>query len=192
MVYGFVFIQHQPARIVDINFVWPKRGWEDEEKGTPCPKQQRIEPLTYEEQKAFIEWIQRLEPKAAILTATIVKPSMANIAKLRKRLPATIASLYDPKFAQMSHDMLMAECENVFHSNIAVTKEEADYLEQSTVLQSESLLWFEHRKGRITASHFGSVFHTSLDSPSSSLINSVLQQRPIPDVAGLRCMGKRK
>ena len=63
----------------------------------------------------------------------MVKPSMADIAKLRKRLPATISSLYDPKFAQMSHDKLMAECENVFHSKIAVTKEEADYLKQSSL-----------------------------------------------------------
>ena len=61
---------------------------------------QCIEPLTYEEQKAFTERIQLLEPKAAILTATMVKLSMADIAKSRKRLPATIASLYDPKFAR--------------------------------------------------------------------------------------------
>jgi len=95
-------------------------------------------------------------------------------------------NLHDQNFAQMFHDKLMAECENVFHSNIAVTKEEAGYLEQSTVLQSESLLWFEHHKGRITVSHVGSVFHTSLDSLSSSMISRILQQRPIPDVAGLR------
>ena len=184
--FGFVFLQHQPARIVDIKFVRPKRGREGKENGTPCRKQQRIEPPTYEEQKAFIEGIQRFEPKAAILTATMSKPSMPDLVKIRKRLPVTVASLYDPKFAQMPLEKLMAECENVFHSKITVTKEEADYLEQSTVLQSESLLWFEHRKGRITASHFGSVFHTSLDSPSSSLISSILQQRPIPDVAALR------
>ena len=35
----------------------------------------------------------------------------------------------------------MAECENVFHSKITVTKKEADCLEQSTVLQSESLIF---------------------------------------------------
>lgn len=101
-------------------------------------------------------------------------------------------NLHDQKFAQMFHDKLMAECENVFHSNIAVTKEEADYLEQSTVLQSESLLWFEHHKGRITASHFSSVFHTSLDSQFSSLISGILQQKPIPDVAVLKWGGENE
>ena len=111
------------------------------------------------------------------------KPSMPDLVKIRKRMPATIASLYDPKFDQMPLKKLMAECENAFHSKITVTKEEAD---QSTVLQSESLLWFEHRKSQITASHFGSLFHTSLDSPSSSLISSILQQRPISEVAVLR------
>ena len=152
---------------------------------------QCIEPLIYEEQKAFIERIQLLEPKAAILAATMVKLSMADIAKLRKGCQVQLhhcmtQNLHDQKFAQMFHDKLMAECENVSHSNIAVSKEEADYLEQSTVLQSESLLWFEYHKGRIMASHFDSVFHTSLDSLSSSQISSILQQRPIPDVAGLR------
>ena len=82
MVFGFVFIQHQPARIVDINFVRPKRGREGKENGTPCRKQQRIEPPTYEEQKAFIEGIQRFEPKAAILTATMSKPSMPDLVKV--------------------------------------------------------------------------------------------------------------
>ena len=69
---------------------------------------------------------------------------------------------------------------------IAVTKEEADYLTQCTLLQSQSLLWHEHRKGRITASHFGSVFHTSAESPSKSLVKKILQLNPIPDVAALK------
>ncbi len=85
----------------------------------------------------------------------------------------------------MSHDELMAECEGVFHS-ITVTKDEADYLAQATILQSRSLLWFEHRKGRITSSHFGSVFHTCLDSPSKTLISSILQEKPVPDIPALR------
>ena len=94
MVFGFVFIQHQPAWIVDINFVWPKHGQEDKENGTPCQKQQRIEPPSYEEQKAFIEGIQWFEPKAGILTATVSKPSMPDLVKIQKRLPATVASLW--------------------------------------------------------------------------------------------------
>jgi len=57
---------HQPARIVDINFVRPKRGRESEEQGEPCPKQQCSQ-LTYEKQKAFIEGIQQLEPIAATM-----------------------------------------------------------------------------------------------------------------------------
>ena len=63
MVFSFVFIQQQPAQNVDINFVRPKRGREGKENGTPCQKQQHIEPPTYEEQKAFIERIQWFEPK---------------------------------------------------------------------------------------------------------------------------------
>ena len=66
---------------------------------------QCIEPLIYEEQKAFIERIQLLEPKAAILAATMVKLSMADIAKLRKGCQEQLhhcmtQNLHDPKFAR--------------------------------------------------------------------------------------------
>jgi len=106
-------------------------------------------------------------------------PALPNVP----RLPKTIISLYYLKYYQMSQDELMAECERVFQLKLAVTREEAKYLPQSAILQSQSLLWFEHRKGQITASYFGSVFHTCLDSPSQSLISSILQQKPTPDVA---------
>jgi len=37
--------------------VQPKHGRESEEQGEPYPKEQCIQPTTYEEQKAFIEGI---------------------------------------------------------------------------------------------------------------------------------------
>ena len=47
------------------------------------------------------------------------------------------------------------------------------------MLQSESPLWFKHRKGRITASRFGAVCRTSVNSPSVSLLQSILQTKPL-------------
>ena len=116
---------------------------------------------------------------------------MADIAKLRKRLPAKISSLYDPKFAQMYHDKVMAECKNV-SIQILQSLRRKQITWNNLVLQSESLLWFEHHKGQITASHFSSMFHTSLDSQFSSLISGILQQKPIPDVAVLKWGGENE
>ena len=39
-----------------------------------------------------------------------------------------------------------------------------------------SLLWHEHRKGRITTSLFGQVCHTSIENPSKSLVNTFIKQ----------------
>ena len=57
-----------------------------------------------------------------------------------------------------------------------VTQAEADYLEQSTRFQSQSLTLFSHRKGRITVSKFGSVLDTNLFSSAQSLATSLLKQ----------------
>ena len=66
----------------------------------------------------------------------------------------------------------------MFEQELVVMQAEADYLEQSTRLQPRSLTWFSHRKGRITASMFGSLFHTSLFSPAQSIVNSLLKPCP--------------
>ena len=70
------------------------------------------------------------------------------------------------------------ECERIVKGELKMTQEEADYLQQSTRLQAQSLLWFAHRKGRITASKFGAVCQTSVSSPSKSLVDSILQRGP--------------
>ena len=62
----------------------------------------------------------------------------------------------------MGEEELKAACEDVFTNKIVVTQEEANYLEESTRLQSQSLLWFKHRTGRITASKFLAVKRASL------------------------------
>ena len=61
---------------------------------------------------------------------------------------------------------------------LIITKGEADYLERSTTLQSRSAVWFAHRNGRITASKFKDVCHTSIASPSKSVVHSILQHGP--------------
>ena len=60
--------------------------------------------------------------------------------------------------------------------SMKVDQSDADYLAHSASLQAESLLWYEHRQGRLTSSKFRSICHTTIDSPSQSLINSIFSQ----------------
>ena len=62
---------------------------------------------------------------------------------------------------------------------IIITPEEAAYLEESTRLQAQSLLWFEHRMGWITASKLLAVKHTSLDPPPVSLVKQIMERSTI-------------
>ena len=65
-------------------------------------------------------------------------------------LPVSLESLYDPKYRKVSKEELNRICVNTFEK-LQVTQVEAAYLEESTRAQSNSLLWYEYRKGRITA-----------------------------------------
>ena len=53
----------------------------------------------------------------------------------------------------MSDEELYNESEEVMNT-IKFSEDDAKYLAEVTKLQSDSLLWFEHPKGRITTSNF--------------------------------------
>ena len=112
-------------------------------------------------------------------------PVTTTTTTVRRRLPATLSSLYHPRYKCLPRDQLLSECKKVFETELTINDDEAQYLAQSTRLQSESMLWFEHRKGRVTASRFGSVYHTHVDAPSKSLVKSITQQKPTPKVAAM-------
>ena len=71
-------------------------------------------------------------------------------------LPAKLDSLYDRKNYCLSENDLF-ELSNKTFEHLKVTQEEADFLEKSTRAQSKSTVWYDHRIGRITASHFYEV-----------------------------------
>ena len=49
-------------------------------------------------------------------------------------------------------------------------------MEESTRLQAQSLLWYEHRIGRITASRFFEVSRVSLNPPPTSLVRCTMKR----------------
>ncbi len=142
------------------------------------PSNKYIPPPTPQDRENFSSPLKVLFPKCAILTAASRQLQPEKTAPSVRSLPSSIASLHSPRYKELSATELATESERVFKDVVSVTKEDADYLERCTTLQSQSLLWFEHRKGRITASRFGAVCHTSITSPAQSLVCSILQRSP--------------
>eukprot|EP00731_Ephydatia_muelleri_P003205 Em0001g3205a len=133
---------------------------------------------TSKDQQQFFTTLKALMPKSAILSSLQPNPSCsAAPAPAIHRLPTTLMSLRHPKYRTMSKEDINLECHRIINEEIKITQEEADYLEKSTKLQAQSLLWFAHRRGRITASKFSAVLHTSIASPSQSLVDSILAEK---------------
>lgn len=150
----------------------------------PPIKKLRITQPSFEEQKAFISGLRTLFPKSAVINVFFPKPEQSSQSKLKK-LPCTIMSCFHPRYQKLSTSELQEESLRVF-KELSVSDSEAKYLTHSTQLQSRSSVWYEHRKGRLTASRFRSICHTSPHQPSRSLIGQVLQQTPPPKSAALQ------
>ena len=136
----------------------------------------------------FFKGLKAIMPKSAILTQQ--QPLVSAPPPLTpavKKLPGLIMNLYQPRYSTVSNDELEIECDRIFRESLKITQGEADYLEECTKLQMQSVLWFSHRKGRITASKFSAVCHTSILSPSQALVEGILKEqnsgkRGIPDL----------
>ena len=57
--------------------------------------------------------------------------------------------------------------------DIKLTEEQADFIENATKQQSNSLLWKDMRIGRITASIVYDVLHTNIDKSTPSVIKTI-------------------
>ena len=125
-----------------------------------------------EEEQQFLDQLHKIRPSSVIfyslsLLACESAPSQSVIHKL----PCPLTSLYDQKYEKMSKGELEAVCEERFSKGVViVTPEEAAYLEESTRLQAQSLVWIEHRIGRITSSIFLDASRAFLNPPPLSLV----------------------
>lgn len=86
--------------------------------------------------------------------------------------PPLLSELYKTNFLHLLYHELLDQCDEVFDS-LAVTEDQAVNLENETQGQAKSKLWFQHRAGRITASHFKAAACTDATQPSQSLIKSI-------------------
>lgn len=118
--------------------------------------------------KGFLKTLNDICPSAAILS--VVEPHATERAKgeAEYNLPIKLGNLFDASFENFNLEQLR-EVDIDFN----ITEEERNNVEKITLEQSKNLEWFKFRKGRITASNFKRVCHTSLEVPSLSLLKSI-------------------
>ena len=178
-----MLFQTQPDEIVTICFKRSKKLHLDcselsEQNAKTDSTSVNIEP-TESDKEEFFSNLTKLMPKSATLTAVAKQsPKPTNSSVILKLPPTLKTSLHDPKYKDLSNTDFEKACESIFQK-LSITTSEATYLEESTRLQSQSKLWFDHRVGRITASKFATVSKASLNPPPPSLIKEFMGEKTV-------------
>lgn len=130
----------------------------------------KVVPPSSEHMNIFIDQLSKCGTRPAILSVH-PKYSGKYIPKVRTgTLPRPLQSLYDRKCLSLNYEELLSVCDTI---NIHITNDMAKAVQQATVKQSASKLWYKFRAGRVTASRMKQVCHTSLSKPSQSLIKTI-------------------
>lgn len=85
-------------------------------------------------------WLLRL---SFFISISFTNQPLHSPARNLHKLPAALTSLHHSKYQKMSPDELKTACEEIFPNGLKISSEESAYLEESTRLQSQRLLWFE-------------------------------------------------
>lgn len=161
-IYNF---QITPSTVLEINFKQLKRQRKEDTSPLTVPK---IPLLNADHERRLFSELQTHIPDAVVLSSVI--PVTVSKKQVFQKLPFLLTSL--ERCENLLSKSELRELSLTTLNKLSVTSEESKYLEEATRLQSLTLLWFEHRKGRITASKFRAVRFTSLSSPSVTLLKS--------------------
>ena len=115
-------------------------------------------------------------PADVVFSSMVPLQQLATQSSVVLKLPAPLTSVQNSTYASMSEEELKREYQQVFNHALKITSEESDYLEESTRLQFQSPLWYEHRTGRITPSKFKRVNQASIVNPPASLVKELMQE----------------
>ena len=179
----------QPSRAVDLHFFKPskKRSNKEEEKSVHAEAKRRR--LTYPEPKPKLSPSEvyselfKSSPNAVVYSVIpgFVQPCRQNqmlreCIRVEPNLPVPLHKLYSPENRSLDDDELRQKCLEAF-GKIAITDDEGEFLKQATIRQSQSTTWFDHRKGRITASNFYDVVRhvTNGRSYPNSIVKRIMQ-----------------
>ena len=133
-----------------------------------------------EAEQQFLSQLRVIQPSSVVFSSlepTVCEPVLQTNGSqsVTRKLPHPLTSLHKHEYKKLEKGELEALCEEKFAKGIMlITHDEAAYLEESTRLQAQSLLWFEHRIGHLTASKFLAVSQASLDPPPASLVKEIM------------------
>ena len=172
-----IILQIEPSLITSVQFQRPKWGRDVGVSLERPPNKSTICPPTDEAKEAFLAGLKKVMPTAVVFSSVAPLERLATRSLVVRKLPAPLTLLQKPKYASMSlSEELKGASRNVFDHALKITSEESIYLKESTRLQSQSPLWYEHRIGRITASMFKRVKQASVINPPASLVKALMQE----------------
>ncbi|CAN7979290.1 unnamed protein product, partial [Ixodes persulcatus] len=160
--------------VADMDFsssVMKKRRLSHEVTPLP-PKQVRVRaPAPSEDEwKVLFDNVTNSGLRPAV-AATDPRYSDMYVPKISSCTASHLLQLFDPNACDLTWEELQAK------TSLAELLEMDDStivaIEQKTRRQSDSVLWYKYRSGRITASNFRSICHTSLADPSRSLLERI-------------------
>ncbi len=79
----------------------------------------------------------------------------------------------------ISRDELKVLCAEYYDREIVVNSDEAGKIEMETRRQSDSVLWYHHRRVRLTASNFGKVAKRRPTTPVANTVKTLLYSRSV-------------
>ena len=113
---------------------------------------------------AFFSLIPKLDPE---------ETDSASEDEDESNLPQPLTALYSEEYATLTKHQLKEKCSQLA-KELQVTPEQCKELEKVTRNQSICPLWFEHRKGRITASKAHRVLKRKESTPPDNLLKSIM------------------
>ena len=114
--------------------------------------------------RSFLQLIPKLDPE---------ETDSASEDEDESNLPQPLTALYSGEYATLTKHQLKEKCSQLA-KELQVTPEQCKELEKVTRNQSICPLWFEHRKGRITASKAHSVLKRKESTPPDNLLKSIM------------------
>lgn len=90
-----------------------------------------------------------------------------------EKFPATLLSLYDEQFEKLTGGQLQHACEKEW-AQYSCSEMQCEALENSTRSQSVCPRWYEHRKGRITASKAHDMYVHKDATPPENLVKRIM------------------
>lgn len=132
----------------------------------------RFNTATQEQWESYLAQLQKVSPKAAILSTLPVYCDAFTDPVQPFSAPDSLRSLRNKKMDGSELSVLRQYCKTIA-SKVNVTPEQAEFIERQTRKQHKCSSWFHLRTGRITASKMHSVFVSDFDNPALSTVRAV-------------------